>query len=154
MRRKKIKNGEKDIIVAVSGGWDPIHIGHVRLFQEAKKLGDKLVVIINNDNWLKKKKGAVFMPQKERAEIIRAIKYVDKVVLTKHGPNPRDMSVCEALRVLRPDIFANGGDRTKANIPEAQVCGKIGCRMVFGVGGKKIQSSSWLIEKSKSVSPH
>ena len=84
--------------MAVSGGWDPVHIGHVRLFKEAKKLGDQLIVIVNNDNWLMKKKGYIFMPQKERKELIESLKPVDKVVLTSHKPNPKDMSVAKELR--------------------------------------------------------
>ncbi len=137
----------KKIIVAVSGGFDPPHIGHVRMFCEAKKLGDKLVVILNNDNWLKKKKGIVFMPERERKELIEALRCVDKVVLTGHSRNPKDMSVCRELKRIRPDVFVNGGDRTYKNIPEIDVCKKIGCKMVFGVGkGGKVQSSSWLLE--------
>lgn len=143
-------NAKKPVIVAVSGGFDPIHIGHVRMFEEAKKLGDRLVVILNNDNWLKKKKGFVFMPEAERAEVIRAIRSVDEVVLTKHEENPEDMSVCEALRELQPDIFVNGGDRHEKNTPEAPVCETIGCQMIYGIGhGGKVQSSSWLTEKSE-----
>ncbi len=139
---------KKSIIVAVSGGFDPLHAGHVRLFCEAKKLGDKLVVILNNDNWLKKKKRILFMTERERKEIIKALRCVDKVVLTNHPRNPKDMSVCNELEKIRPDIFANGGDRTHKNIPEVEVCKKVGCKMVFGVGkGGKIQSSSWLLEK-------
>jgi D-beta-D-heptose 7-phosphate kinase/D-beta-D-heptose 1-phosphate adenosyltransferase len=142
---KKIK---KEIIVAVSGGFDPIHIGHIRMFKKAKALGDKLVVILNNDNWLKKKKGYAFMPQKERKEIIENIKWVDKVVLTSHISNPEDMSVCKDLTKLKPDIFANGGDRKKGNVPEDLVCEKYGIKMAFNIGnGGKIQSSSWLLEK-------
>lgn len=137
---------EKKITVAVSGGFDPVHIGHVRLFQAARRLGDRLVVILNNDHWLKKKKGYIFMPQGERKELLESIRWVDGVVLTKHPSNPEDMSVNEALLRIRPDIFANGGDRTKKNIPEVPVCEKIGCKMVFGVGrGGKVQSSSWLV---------
>jgi cytidyltransferase-like protein len=139
-------NKKKSTIVATSGGFDPLHAGHIRLFCEAKKLGDKLVVILNNDNWLKKKKGVIFMPEQERKEIIEALQCVDKVVLTNHPHNPKDMSVCSELRRIRPDVFANGGDRTYKNIPEIEVCKKIGCKMVFGVGrGGKIQSSSWLL---------
>lgn len=135
----------RKIIVAVSGGFDPIHIGHVRMFEEAKALGDHLVVILNNDNWLRKKKGFVFMPEEERAEVLAAIRWVDEVVLTKHEENPNDMSVCDALRELHPDIFANGGDRKSDNIPEVAVCGEIACQMVFGIGhGGKVQSSSWI----------
>lgn len=140
------KNKSKKIVVAVSGGMDPIHIGHVRMFEAAKKLGDELVVILNNDNWLREKKGNVFMPQAERKEIIEAFSAVDKVVLTNHNDHPTDMSVCAELRKIKPNIFANGGDRTKKNIPEIPVCEEIGCAMVFGVGrGGKVQSSSWLL---------
>ncbi|MFH1461269.1 MAG: hypothetical protein ABIF84_02515, partial [Patescibacteria group bacterium] len=109
-----------------------------------------LVVILNNDNWLKKKKGSIFIPQEERKEIIEAIKYVDQVILTDHPKNPRDMSVCEELNKIRPHIFANGGDRKLDNIPEVLVCEKIDCKMVFNIGkGGKIQSSSWLLKKYK-----
>ena len=143
---------KKQVIVAVSGGFDPIHVGHVRMFQEAKKMGDKLVVILNNDNWLKKKKGFVFMPQQERAEIIKNIKWVDDVVFAGHKPNTNDMSVCAELRKLKLNIFANGGDRKLDNIPEVPVCEEIGCKMVFNVGrGGKIQSSSRLLEKYKKA---
>jgi len=146
------KKNKKEIVVAVSGGFDPIHIGHVRMFKEAKALGDKLVVIMNNDNWLKKKKGFAFMPEKERAELIRNIKWVDDVILTGHKPNPSDMYVCAELKKLKPDIFANGGDRKLDNIPEVPVCEEIGCKMVFNVGrGGKIQSSSRLLEKYKKA---
>lgn len=139
---------KKKIIVAVSGGFDPVHIGHVRMFNEAKKFGDELVVILNNDNWLKKKKGYVFMPQKERKEIIEALSCVDRVVFTKHPKNPKDMSVARDLKILKPHVFANGGDRKKGtHVPvESVVCASIGCKEVFGVGhGGKVQSSSWLV---------
>lgn len=144
--KKPLNNGK--IVVAVSGGFDPIHIGHVRLFKEAKKFGDELVVILNNDNWLNKKKGFSFIPDQERKEIIESIKCVDRVILTKHGPDPEDMSVCRELEELKPDIFANGGDRVENNVPEVPVCQTINCKMVFNIGkGGKIQSSSWLLEK-------
>ena len=135
----------KGRIVAVSGGMDPIHSGHIRLFKAAKKMGDELVVILNNDNWLKKKKGFYFITAKERKKIIEAIRWVDRVVVSSHKENPEDMSINKELEKIKPDIFANGGDRTKNNIPEATVCKKIGCKMVFNVGGGKIQSSSWLL---------
>ena len=142
------QNSQNTRIVAVSGGFDPIHIGHVRMFQRAKKMGDFLVVILNNDNWLMKKKGYVFMPEKERKEVIEAIGCVDKVVLTRHQPDPQDMSVCAELKRIKPHIFANGGDRKLENIPEVAVCSAINCRMVFNIGhGGKVQSSSWLINK-------
>ena len=137
-------------VVAVSGGFDPLHIGHVRMFEAAKKLGDKLVVIINNDNWIELKKGKAFMPEQERKELIEALRVVDDVVLTKHKPGTDDLSICEVLKEIKPDIFANGGDRKEDNIPEVAVCKEIGCEMVFNVGeGGKVQSSSWLVDKAK-----
>lgn len=139
----------KKVVVAVSGGMDPIHIGHIRLIQEAKKLGDKLVVILNDDNWLKKKKTHIFMHQKERKEIIESIDGVDKVVITGHPRNPKDMSVVKEILKLKPDIFANGGDRkNESDIPEVEACRKVGCKMFFNVGrGGKIQSSSRLLAR-------
>ena len=140
---------KKTVLVAVSGGFDPVHIGHVRMFREAKRLGTKLVVIINNDNWLRKKKGFVFMPQAERGEIIKALRDVDYVVFTEHQADCTDMSVCKELGELRPDVFANGGDRLATNIPEYQLCESLNIHMVFGVGGKKVQSSSDLVKEMK-----
>ena len=143
MRKKKKKN-----IVAVSGGFDPLHLGHIRLLKKAKSLGTELVVILNNDNWLKKKKGFVLIPQEERKEIIKSLKWVNRVVITGHRANPKDISVNKELKKIRPNIFANGGDRTKKNIPEVTMCKKINCKMVFNVGaGGKIQSSSWLLNR-------
>ncbi len=146
---KTEKHGKK-IVVAVSGGFDPVHIGHVRMFEAAKALGDELVVILNNDHWLRRKKHYVFMPEAERKEVLEALRAVDRVVLTAHGPDAEDMSVCDALRALRPDIFANGGDRQEDNVPEVAVCVEIGCAMAFNVGeGGKVQSSSWLVNAQR-----
>lgn len=119
------------------------------MFKEARALGDRLVVILNNDNWLVTKKGYAFMPQQERAEIIAAYDFVDEVVITSHGENDPDRSVCRELEHIKPHIFANGGDRKNtADIPEAVVCEKYGIEMVFNVGfGGKVQSSSWLTAK-------
>ena len=144
----------KKIVVAVSGGFDPIHIGHIRLFREAKKLGDELIVIINNDNWIKLKKGhGSFMPEKERKEIIEAITNVDKVILTQHELGTKDLSICKDLAKLKPHIFANGGDRNEKNIPELDVCKQINCEVIFNVGqGGKVQSSSWLLNDYKVTS--
>jgi D-beta-D-heptose 7-phosphate kinase/D-beta-D-heptose 1-phosphate adenosyltransferase len=145
----KKSSKKKKIVVAVSGGFDPIHIGHVRMFEEAKKLGNELVVILNNDHWLKKKRGVVFMSQNERKEIVGAFKPVDRVIFTKHQSNPKDMSVASDLLVLKPNIFVNGGDRKPGNIrpAESDICTKIGCREVFNIGrGDKIQSSSQLLD--------
>src|SRR4051812_39625597 len=89
MERKAKK--EKITWVAVSGGFDPLHIGHVRMFKSARALGDKLVVILNNDNWLRDKKGFAFMPEKEREEIIEAFPFVDRVVISSHtSSDPKD----------------------------------------------------------------
>ncbi len=139
-------------VVAVSGGFDPIHIGHVEMMQEAKALGDKLVVIVNNDNWLKLKKGFAFMPESERIAIVKAIRYVDEVVLTKHEPNSADMSVCQSLEEIKPDIFANGGDRKPDGdpVPEVELCNRLGIELVYNIGKSgKIQSSSELVKKAK-----
>ncbi len=143
-------------IVLVSGGFDPVHIGHVRLFQEAKKLGDELIVVINNDHWLRAKKGYVFMPERERMEIVRAFRSVDKVVLSQHKKNTTDMSVCAELLRIKPQIFANGGDRDEkdAENPDSSLYGerkihkKLGIVMVYNVGhGGKIRSSSALVNE-------
>lgn len=143
---KKKTTRAKPAWVAVSGGFDPTHIGHVRMFKAARKLGDKLVVILNNDNWLKDKKGYAFMPEAERAELIREFPFVDKVVISSHGVKDADRSVSRDLAKIRPAIFANGGDRKAlADIPEAATCKTHGIRMVFNVGGGKIQSSSWMV---------
>ena len=135
--------------VAISGGFDPLHIGHVRLINSAKELGDKLIVIINNDNWLKRKKGYIFMSEYDRAEIISNLKAVDEVILTSHARNADDMSVCDEIKKIKPDIFANGGDRKKDNTPEYALCKEMSIEMVFSVGGDKIRSSSELVEKTQ-----
>lgn len=149
----------KKVVVAVSGGFDPVHVGHVRLFKEAKKLGDTLVVILNNDNWLLQKKGYNFMSEEDRKEIIENIKHVDKVLISAHPKNPKDMSIVRELAKIRPHVFANGGDRTKANAnlktsslnPEQKLAKRIGIEMVFNVGkGGKMRSSSELVKAVKA----
>lgn len=147
---------QQPVVVAVSGGFDPLHVGHVRMMREAKKMGDTLVVILNNDTWLRKKKGYIFMPEEERKQIIEALACVDRVVVTSHKENEDDMSVSRELKKVKPHIFVNGGDRKLDNIPEAPVCKAINCKMVFNIGrGGKVQSSSWLLknfaEKAKEV---
>ncbi len=142
----------KKTVVAVSGGFDPVHIGHVRMFNEAKKLGDKLVVILNNDNWLRLKKGFSFMSEAERKEIIESFRAVDEVLVTFHEQGTTDLSVCRELEFLKPDIFANGGDRKADNIPEYELCNRLGIQMVFNIGaGGKVQSSSELVKKATKV---
>ena len=130
--------------VAVSGGMDPIHFGHVRMIQEAAQFGE-VIVILNSDEWLMRKKGFVFMSWEERAEILESIKGVRKVVRVDDS----DGSVCEALRREKPTYFANGGDRTDKNTPEMEVCVDLGISMLWGVGGGKIQSSSELVARIK-----
>lgn len=136
---RQLIDGKK--IVCVSGGFDPIHIGHVRMIQDAAKLGH-VIVIANSDEWLVRKKGYAFMSYEERQEILYAIKGVVDVVEAKDDDN----TVCETLRHLNPHIFANGGDRGDRNTPEMAVCKELDIQMVWGMGGNdKPQSSSWLI---------
>ncbi len=149
--RKLKPKKKKKTVVAVSGGFDPIHVGHVRMFHEAKKLGDELVVILNNDNWLRKKKGFAFMPEEERKEVIEGLRPVDRVIISKHEAGTNDMSVSSEILELKPDVFGKGGDRSPGDVPipcsEVDVCGAIGCKVVYNLGeGGKIQSSSWLLE--------
>ena len=141
MKKEKRQLIDNKKIVCVSGGFDPIHIGHVRMIQDASKLGN-VVVIANSDEWLVRKKGYAFMPYEERQEILYAIKGVVDVVEAKDDDN----TVCETLRHLDPHIFANGGDRGDRNTPEMDLCKELGIQMVWGMGGNdKPQSSSWLI---------
>jgi D-beta-D-heptose 7-phosphate kinase/D-beta-D-heptose 1-phosphate adenosyltransferase len=132
-------------VVAVSGGFDPIHVGHIRMFKEAKKLGTKLVVVLNNDNWLLKKKGYVFMSAQERKEIVESLLDVDEVIITNHEKDPEDISVCKELEELRPHIFANGGDKKEDNIPEYKLCNQLDIEMIFNVGGEQIKFDSELV---------
>src|SRR5581483_6204597 len=118
------------------------------MIQEARSLGDELVVILNNDNWLIDKKGFAFMPERERQEILEAVRGVDRVVLTDHIPGDPDRSVVRTLRAIKPGIFANGGDRKPDGIPvpEVAVCTELGIQMIYNVGqGGKVQSSSALV---------
>ena len=128
--------------MAVSGYFNPIHKGHIELFREAKKLGDKLVVILNNDDQVKLKGSKAFMEEQERKAIIEAIRHVDEVVISID----EDGTQRKTIEMLKPHIFANGGDRrNEGDIPEAEICRKYGIQMVFNVGGNKVQSSSWLL---------
>ena len=146
MLSKRLKNFSNSMrnkkIVCVSGYFDPLHVGHLEYFKAAKELGDELWVIVNNDEQAKLKKGRPFMNQWDRLRIVSAIKWVDWAVIAVD----RDRSVCKTLEILKPDIFANGGDRTKKNIPEVSVCKKLGIKMVFNVGGSKLNSSSKLLK--------
>jgi len=124
-------------VVAVSGYFDPIHVGHLEYLKMAKSLGDKLVVIINSDYQAGLKKGKSFMPEEDRLEIVQALRCVDEVFLSID----KDKSVCKSLEYLKPDIFANGGDRSLEEIPETAVMKKYNIEMVDGLG-EKIRSSS------------
>jgi D-beta-D-heptose 7-phosphate kinase/D-beta-D-heptose 1-phosphate adenosyltransferase len=123
--------------VAVSGYFDPIHVGHLEFLELAKKLGDNLIVIINNNLQAELKKGSTFMDEKDRMEIVAALRCVDEVFLSIDT----DKSVCKSLERIKPDIFANGGDRSLDEIPETAVMKKYNIKMVDGLG-LKIRSSS------------
>lgn len=139
-------------IVLVTGGFDPLHSGHIEYFKSAKKLGDLLVVGINSDAWLSRKKGAPFMPEQERNGIVKNLSMVDRTIFF----NDRDGSAKEAIRDLRalyPNdqiVFANGGDRTQENIPEMDIKDD-NLVFAFGVGGEnKMNSSSWILQEWKT----
>ena len=129
----------KIVKVAVSGYFDPIHIGHLEYLKMAKDLGDYLIVIVNNDYQSNLKKGKSFMNELDRVEIVKALKLVDEVFLSID----KDRTVCKSLEKLKPDIFANGGDRLTDEIPEAEVCINMNIKMIDGLGNK-IRSSSEL----------
>jgi cytidyltransferase-like protein len=135
---------EKRKIVCVSGGFDPVHVGHVRMIQEAARHGD-VIVIANSDAWLKRKKGYIFMDYNQRQEILYAFKGVVDVIEAKDD----DGTVCTTLRHINPTIFANGGDRGDTNTPEVDLCNELGIETLWNVGGGKIQSSSDLVASVK-----
>jgi cytidyltransferase-like protein len=135
-------------LIIVSGGFDPIHSGHIAYFRSAKSHGDKLIVALNSDAWLEKKKGKFFMPFDERKAILESIKFVDEVISFKDDSNGSCINALEKIKNLHPDdeiYFANGGDRDKKNIPEMSVSG---INFIFSVGGDdKKNSSSWILNK-------
>ena len=136
-------------IVLVTGGFDPIHSGHIAYFQSAKQLGDKLVVGLNSDAWLTRKKGREFMPWNERAAIVAALHVVDLVIDFSDDDGTAIDAIRKVKEIFPNDkiIFANGGDRTSDNIPE-MVFDNV--EFVFGVGGEnKMNSSSWILEDWK-----
>ena len=106
--------------VMVSGGFDPVHAGHIRMIRDAANFGD-VIVVANSDDWLFRKKGFVFMTFEQRAEILNAI----KGVILVDSVNDSDGTVCEAIRRLKPNFFANGGDRGRTNTPEVDVCNEL-----------------------------
>ena len=124
-------------IVATSGYFDPLHVGHLECLEMASELGDKLIVIVNSDLQAKLKKGESFMKEEDRMRIVSALKCVDEVFLSID----KDKSQCESLRSIKPDIFAKGGDRTSGEIPESKICRELGIEIIDGLG-EKIRSSS------------
>ena len=130
-------------LVLTSGGYDPIHPGHISCIVDSKTLGDVLVVIVNGDWFLDHKKGKHFMNLKTRSEIVSAIRGVDYVVPFEIED---DLSVNPALEAIKPDIFAKGGDRNESNIPEWGTCVDNNIELVTGVGDSKVHSSSNILE--------
>jgi len=139
-------------IVITSGYFNPLHVGHINLMSEAKKLGDFLVVIVNNDEQVRLKGSVSFMKEQERLEIIKTLKFVDDVFLSVD----KSRCIAKSLRDIAESypkaelIFAKGGDRNSGNIPteETEVCVKYNIKIINDVGGKKVQSSSWLIKNA------
>ena len=140
----------------VSGGFDPVHKGHIEMIEAASKLAEEVWVILNNDFWLKRKKGRNFMPEKEREYIMSMIKGVTRTFIC-NPRTPSDTTACDgiysAVTAYRREIkgelsmaFGNGGDRGHGNVPEEDYCDSMGVDMVWNLG-KKVQSSSWLLEK-------
>lgn len=123
--------------IAISGYFDPIHVGHVEYINNAKKLGDWLIVIVNNNEQCALKKGKHFMDEKDRVLIVKNIKAVDEVFLSIDD----DKTVCKSLKEVNPDVFANGGDRKNYEIPESIVCKENNIEIIDGLGDK-IRSSS------------
>ena len=141
-------------IVLVTGGFDPLHSGHIEAFKAARELGDKLIVGLNSDEWLTRKKGQPFMPWQERAAIVANLQVVDRVINFDDSDNSAKDAIRKA-RSIFPNhdiIFANGGDRTKENIPEMDLLNEyLNLQFVFGVGGEnKMNSSSWILREWKN----
>ena len=131
--------------VLVSGGFDPVHAGHIRMIRHAAEYGN-VIVVANSDDWLYRKKGFIFMEWDRRVEILNAIKGVVLV----DSVDDSDGTVCEAIRRLNPTYFANGGDRGRSNTPEQSVCEELGIELLWGIGGEeKLDSSSELAKKAR-----
>jgi len=133
-------------IYLTSGGFDPLHVGHLRCIQETVNLARSnnaiVIIIVNDDGFLLRKKGYAFMPVDERMEIINGLTGVDVVTTWDDG----SQTVVGAIDIIKPNFFTKGGDRTDfTNVPEYSACLSVGCEIIFGVGGKKIQSSSELV---------
>jgi len=131
------------MIIALSGGFDPIHRGHIAMIKEASRFG-RVHIYLNSDAWLKRKKGFIFMDYEDRAHILWEIKGVELVIPASDD----DGTVCETLRKFKPDYFGNGGDRGATNTPEVSLCDELGIKTVFNLGGDKVNSSSAIVEKA------
>ena len=147
IKKQRTKTG---MIIAASGYFNPLHVGHLEYLEMAKKLADKLggrlIVVVNNDKQVKLKGGHQFMNEKDRLKIIRALKCVDKAVLSIDT----DKTVCRSLAKLKPNIFAKGGDRTSKEIPERAICSRLGIAIVDRLG-KKTRASSEIIKRAKKM---
>ena len=136
------KKSDKPTIM-VSGGFDPVHAGHIRMIRHAAEYGN-VIIIANSDDWLFRKKGFVFMEFERRIEILNAI----KGVILVDSVDDSDNTVCEAIRRIKPTYFANGGDRGQNNTPEQTVCEELGVELLWAIGGEeKLDSSSDLARK-------
>ena len=151
-------------IIVLSGGFDPVHKGHLRMFREASNLGHQVIIGLNSDEWLTRKKGKPFMEFEERKEILEGFRYVNQVLPFDDSDDTANDLITKVRNIYDNDLydynysdlpqqgmldyydiyFANGGDRTKKNVPEMSVCKELDVTMLWGIGGGKIQSSSWL----------
>ena len=152
--KKIIKSKQsKPVVVAVSGFFNPLHVGHLEMIHKAKQLGDKLVVIVNNDKQVKLKNRVPFMSEKDRMKIVWALRDVDQVVLAIDDykfPNG-EIPVIKTLAKIKPHIFANGGDRHNiVNVPEYDICKKLKIKLIDGLG-KKIRASSQMIANAAAL---
>lgn len=147
MKKNNTPSKKNKRVVAVSGYFNPLHVGHLEMIEMASKIGDELVVIVNNDKQVKLKGSVPFMSETDRLKIISALKYVDRAFLAID----KDKTVCLSLAKLKPDVFANGGDRKSLNdVPEYPICQELGIEMVDGLG-EKIRASSKMIAKAASL---
>ena len=137
-------------VIVLSGGFDPMHVGHLRMMQEAAKMAEIVIVGVNSDDWLMRKKGYVFMSHDERREMVQGVRGVSKAMSFDDSDN----SACDLLKNVRAlwttfkIAFANGGDRTSENIPEISVAEELDIDLIWGIGGGKVQSSSELVADS------
>jgi len=140
-------------VIIVSGGFDPVHKGHIRMFREAANLGHQVIIGLNSDEWLTRKKGKPFMKWEERAEILESCKFVTQVLSMDDTDDTASDIIKQVANLYKNQdmniYFANGGDRKKGNVPELDTCKNLNVVMLWGIGGGKIQSSSWLINGEK-----